>query len=250
LGWRGLFAVGGLPAWAAFFIRRRLGESPKFIEARAVEARAARTTGGAATARRGAITALFKDKATTRITLAMMVLTTVQNAGYFGIMTWLPTYLSKVIGLSINASSVWTAVTVSGMILGILAFGQLADRIGRRGAFWIFQTGAACSVLVYSQLNDPAVLLLGGFVMGAFANGMLGGYGALIAELYPTEVRATAQNLLFNIGRGLGGFAPVVIAAVAATRGFAFALALLPIIYLVQFAAMFVLPERRGVELE
>ena len=86
--------------------------------------------------------------------------------------------------------------------------------------------------------------------MGAFANGMLGGYGALIAELYPTEVRATAQNVLFNIGRGLGGFAPVVIAAVAATHGVSFALALLPIISLVQFAAMFVLPERRGAELE
>ena len=249
-GWRGLFAVGALPAAAAFFIRRRLGETPKFIAARAAETQAVETWGGTATPPWGSISGLFANAATMRITLAMMVLTTVQNAGYFGIMTWLPTYLSTVIGLSINKSSLWTAVTVSGMILGILIFGQLADRIGRRHAFWIFQTGAACSVLAYSQITDPAALLLGGFVMGAFANGMLGGYGALIAELYPTEVRATAQNVLFNIGRGLGGFAPMVIAAVAATHGFSFALALLPIIYLVQFAAMFVLPERRGAELE
>ena len=37
--------------------------------------------------------------------------------------------------------------------------------------------------------------------MGFFVNGMLGGYGALMSELYPTAARATAQNVLFNIGR-------------------------------------------------
>ena len=42
--------------------------------------------------------------------------------------------------------------------------------------------------------------------MGFFVNGMLGGYGALISELYPTAARATAQNVLFNIGRAVGGF--------------------------------------------
>ena len=52
--------------------------------------------------------------------------------------------------------------------------------------------------------------------MGFFVNGMLGGYGALISELFPTAARATAQNVLFNIGRGVGGFGPVVVGAVAA----------------------------------
>jgi hypothetical protein len=47
--------------------------------------------------------------------------------------------------------------------------------VGRRPAFWTFQVGAALSVLVYSQLAAPAALLVGGFVMGIFANGMLGG---------------------------------------------------------------------------
>lgn len=39
-----------------------------------------------------------------------------------------------------------------------------------------------------------------------FVNGMMGGYGALMAEAYPTEARATAQNVLFNLGRAVGGF--------------------------------------------
>lgn len=86
--------------------------------------------------------------------------------------------------------------------------------------------------------------------MGAFANGMLGGYGALMAELYPTEARATAQNVLFNIGRGIGGFAPIVIAVIAAQYGFAFALGLLPAIYILAFFTMFLVPERKGAELD
>ena len=49
--------------------------------------------------------------------------------------------------------------------------------------------------------------------MGFFVNGMLGGYGALISELFPTAARATAQNVLFNIGRAIGGFGPVVVGA-------------------------------------
>jgi hypothetical protein len=36
--------------------------------------------------------------------------------------------------------------------------------------------------------------------MGFFVNGMLGGYGTLMSELYPTPARATAQNVLFNFG--------------------------------------------------
>ncbi|OFI38496.1 MFS transporter [Arthrobacter sp. SW1] len=238
-GWRGLFVVGAFPAVVAIILRKRLHESPKFLEA-AAEPHSARTS----------LRLLVADARAVRVTIAMIILTSVQNFGYFGIMTWLPRYLSTEFKLSLLGTSAWTAVTVFGMMTGIIVFGQLADRLGRHKAFWIFQIGAAVSVLAYSQISDPAILLFGGFVMGAFANGTLGGYGALLAELYPTHARATAQNVLFNIGRGVGGFAPMVIAMVASSHGFAFALALLPAIYLLAFVTMFLVPERAGAELE
>ena len=238
-GWRARFVIGILPAIAAFFIRRGVDEPEHFTQAKA-----AGELGGASFAHQ--VGELFKDARTTRITIAMIILTTVQNFGYFGIITWLPNYLATSLGLGVTKGALWTAVTVAGMLCGILIFGVLADKLGRRPAFWIFQAGAIVSILVYSQLTGPTALLVGGFFMGAFANGMLGGHGALLAELYPTHVRALAQNLLFNVGRALGGFAPVVIALLAGSVGFGAALAFLPIIYVVQFLAMFMLPERKG----
>jgi len=89
-----------------------------------------------------------------------------------------------------------------------------------------------------------------GAVMGFFVNGMLGGYGALMSELYPTAARATAQNVLFNVGRAIGGFGPVVVGAIAAMFSFEVAIALLAVLYGLDILAMWLLiPERRGSEL-
>jgi MFS family permease len=80
---------------------------------------------------------------------------------------------------------------------------------------------------------------------------MLGGYGALISEIYPTEARATAQNVLFNIGRAVGGLGPVAVGALAARYSFAVALGFLASIYLLDVVAtLFLIPEKRGAELD
>lgn len=137
------------------------------------------------------------------------------------------------------------------MMAGIWAFGQIADRIGRKPSFLLFQAGAVVMVLVYSNLTDPAIMLWAGALLGLFVNGMLGGYGALMAEAYPTEARATAQNVLFNIGRGVGGFGPVVVGSLATTHSFQTAIGLLATIYLIDMVATkYLIPELKGAELK
>ena len=137
------------------------------------------------------------------------------------------------------------------MALGIWLFGIAADRFGRKPTFLFYQAGAVVMVFVYAHLSTPFALLIGGAVMGVFVNGMIGGYGALISELYPTEARATAQNVLFNIGRAVGGFGPVVVGALAARYSFGAALGLLASIYLLDIlATLFLIPERRGAALD
>jgi MFS family permease len=161
----------------------------------------------------------------------------------------MPTYLSRSVGSSFNKSVAWTAVTVVGMIIGVFIFGKMCDTVGRRKSFFVFEIGAIVAVLVYANLSSSTALLFGGLVMGAFINGAMGGFGALLAELYPTEARATAQNVLWNLGRGVAGFAPLIIAAVETAHGFPFAISTLAGIYVLAMIALLVIPERKGAEL-
>jgi MFS family permease len=180
----------------------------------------------------------------------VIVLTSVQNFGYYGIMIWMPSFLSKQLGFGLTKSAMWTAVTIVGMMVGIWVFGQLADRIGRKPSFLIFQLGSVIMVLLYSQLQDPTAMLWAGAVLGMFVNGMMGGYGAVMSEAYPTEARATAQNVLFNIGRAVGGFGPVAVGAVAMGYGFQVAIALLAALYVIDMVAtLWLIPELKGKEL-
>lgn len=238
IGWRGMFLVGLLPALASFLIRRTMGEPEAFVKSASTD------NDGSLFSR---IKLLFRDKATTKASIGIFILCSVQNFGYYGLMIWMPSYLSKNFGFSLTKSGLWTAVTVIGMTFGIWLFGVLSDRFPRWKIFLIYQVGAVIMVVCYAQLSDPTLMLFAGALMGMFVNGMIGGYGGLISDLYPVRVRATAQNLLFNMGRGVGGFGPLVIGMLVVQVSFTAAITLLAAIYLLDiFATLFLLPKKQG----
>ena len=243
IGWRGMFVVGIFPAFVAWYLRVRLHEPEIF-------SRKQTALSTQKISKLESFQLLVKDKATTKVSLGVVVLTSVQNFGYYGIMIWMPNFLSKQLGFSLTKSGLWTAVTVCGMMAGIWIFGRLADRIGRKPSFLLFQLGAVISIITYSQLTDPTAMLVAGAFLGMFVNGMMGGYGALMAEAYPTEARATAQNVLFNLGRAVGGFGPVVVGAIVSAYSFSIAIAFLAVIYVIDMVAtVFLVPELKGKEL-
>ena len=243
IGWRGMFVVGIFPAFVAWYLRIRLLE-PEIFSQKQTELSPQKIS------KLESFKLLVKDKATTKVSLGVVVLTSVQNFGYYGIMIWMPNFLSKQLGFSLTKSGLWTAVTVCGMMAGIWIFGRLADRIGRKPSFLLFQLGAVISIITYSQLTDPTDMLVAGAFLGMFVNGMMGGYGALMAEAYPTEARATAQNVLFNLGRAVGGFGPVVVGAIVSAYSFSIAIAFLAVIYVIDMVAtVFLVPELKGKEL-
>ena len=238
IGWRGVFLLGAVPAIFAFFVRRALPE-PEIFHASPPGRNLVQTLG-----------TLVATNDGRRTTVGMAILCAVQNLGYYGFMVWLPTHLSTDLGYSLTRSSIWTACTVVGMIAGALAFGAAADRFGRRPAFLVYQASACIALLFYARLHDPFPLLVAGAIVGFFVNGMIGGYGALLAELYPTEARATAENVLFNLGRGVGGLGPMIIGTLATQFSFGAALAFLAMLYVIDMiATIFLIPEKRGAPL-
>lgn len=244
IGWRGMFVIGIFPAFVAWYLRSRLHEPEIFTQKQTA-------LSTQKTSKLESFKLLVKDKATTKVSLGVVVLTSVQNFGYYGIMIWMPNFLSKQLGFSLTKSGVWTAVTVCGMMAGIWIFGRLADKVGRKPSFLLFQLGAVISIITYSQLTDPSAMLIAGAFLGMFVNGMMGGYGALMAEAYPTEARATAQNVLFNLGRAVGGFGPVVVGAIVSAYSFSIAIAFLAVIYVIDMiATIFLVPELKGKALQ
>ena len=241
IGWRGMFMVGIIPAFVAWFFRAKLHEPEIFVQNKEIKEHS----------HTNSFKLLVKDVRTTKTSIGVAILTSVQNFGYYGIMIWLPNFLSKQLGFSLTKSGLWTAVTVCGMMVGIWLFGRLADKIGRKPTFILFQVCAVVSILIYSQLSDPTAMLFAGAILGASVNGMMGGYGALMAEAYPTSARATAQNVLFNIGRAVGGFSPMVVGMIISLYSYQVAIAFLAIIYVIDIlATVFLIPELKGKELE
>lgn len=242
-GWRGLFLVGVLPALLAAWARHGIKEPPMWVKRKEMKkALQARKDAGEkltaeeeeqlTEAKKFPLAHLFADKKTTITTIALTIMTSVQNFGYYGIMVWLPMILLKEHGLTTKSMSGWMIVTVIGMIAGIFVFGWLCDRLGRKKPYLLFYVCAAAMVYIYVNLGTPIALLFGGACLGFFCNGMMAGYGTLLSENYTTDARSTAQNFIFNTGRAVGGFAPVIIGTIAQTNGFNTAFVLLSAVYL------------------
>ena len=156
-------------------------------------------------------------------------------------------------GMGIVGSTGWIVAVQLGAYAGYLTFGILADRIGRRRSFVLFMLAAALIVPLYAQLaTAPRALLLLSPVFGYFGHGYFSMFGAFIAELFPTAVRATAQGTTYNIGRMAGAAGPWTIGALASIPGVGLGLALASTsaFFLLAAILIFTLPDRSGEALE
>lgn len=198
LGWKMLYVIGVLPVLMVLVIRRGLKEPEDFQKTRA-------------TGKTTKLSHLFETKHLAWQTIGLSIMVTVQIAGYFGLMNWLPSIMQAQLGLSVSGSSLWMVSTIVGMSLGMLTFGIIMDKLGPRTAFTIFMLCSSLSVFLLVMAHSQWSLVAAAVVVGYFINGMYGGYGAIISSLYPTEIRATANNFIMNLGRAVGGFSSIVI---------------------------------------
>jgi MFS family permease len=235
-GWRPLFVLGLLPALFTLWIRRAVPEP-------AIWRATPRRSGGAA--------AIFRPPLLRRTLLASLLTTTVLFA-YWGLFTWIPSYLSSPVagggaGMTIVQSSAWTIPMQIGAFFGYTLFGFLADRFGRRPTFQFFVLGAAVLVPVYGQWGRyPSVLMALGPAIGFFGHGYFSVFGAMLAELFPSAIRATAQGLCYNVGRAISALAPFTIGALADRYGIGSALAFTSIFFVAGGLVILRLPETAG----
>jgi len=240
LGWRAVFFVGVLPALVVFWIRRDVPESPIWLE-----------RGGA---RGASLAPMWRPDIRWKGVVA-----TLMNAfgmfGYWGLFTWIPGYLALPEaqggrGLGLATSLTWVLIMAPGKWLGYTLFGFSADAIGRRRSYVVYLVVAAALVPVFGSTRSLAWLLVLGPLVGFFGTGFFSGFSAVASELFPTEVRATAMGLTYNIGRGFSALAPFAVGWVATRHSFFAAFLLLAAAFLVAAALALLLPETKGKHLE
>lgn len=242
VGWRGAFFFGVIPALLAFWIRRHTPE-PTIWKNQASRLNLRQTL--------GALSSLHG-----RNTAIGFAFTAAAMCGYWGLFTWIPTWLATPSeaggpGLSLVKSTTWIVVMQVGAALGFISFGYVADAIGRKRTFILYFLLSALSVPGYTLITSPTALLLFGPVVAFFGTGFYSGFAPTFAELFPTNVRATAQGFIYNGGRAVSAIAPALVGIMSASYGLGGALAFTSGFFvLAGLIVLIFLPETKGTELQ
>ncbi|SAL05576.1 major facilitator transporter [Caballeronia arationis] len=235
--WRVMFGVGLLPAILVLYVRRNLREPARAVpDSKEPKVSVWRQ-----------VTQVFQPRVL-KTTIIGAVLGTGAHGGYYAIMTWLPTFLSKERHLSVLNTGGYLAVVIIAFWCGCMASAYLLDRIGRRRNVALFAFCCIVTVLAYVMLplSNMQMLVLG-FPLGFFAAGIPASLGALFNELYPAEMRGTGVGFCYNFGRIASAGFPVLVGYMSHSMSLGTAIGIdAAIAYGLAMVAVLLLPETRG----
>ena len=229
-GWRWLFVIAGTGAVIAWYLRKDLPESPRWLEAagrteraetvlRAIETEVGRdhalppvASGAPPASTDVSIWILFSPPVVKRTLLAMLVNIAI-GFGTYGFVTWLPTFFVKQ-GFSVSDALRMNTIIQFGAPLGPLLGIWLADKIGRRnGIIW----GGICAALLglaFPFQTQMSLIVANGLLLNTFVLGLLVlGVGSYTPELFPTEFRMRGNGVAQLAGRVTTILSPYLVLA-------------------------------------
>ncbi|MFS0773043.1 MFS transporter [Sphingomonas sp. 1P08PE] len=158
-----------------------------------------------------------------RQTLLLAAMTGLNFFGYQAYSGWLTTYLTETRGLTAAVAGELVAWQFAGNIAGGFVWGWAADRFGRRFNAIGFLIASA-AILTYLAMPGSVLLFrVVGLIYGAtLCSSVI--WGPWLAELYPAHLRSTAASI-FNWGRIISFFAPLITGFLAEQYGLTAAMA-------------------------
>src|SRR5262249_40057579 len=225
-GWRGLFAVGIIPAVLLFFVRRYMPESVRYLLSKGQVAEAEQTVahierqalGRERTANEVQSMPQLHPEVAVKTGVTVLELFTEGRAmrtiliwivsfGFFwssnGILFMLPTILTQQ-GIPLTQAITYQLVQAIGGVFGYTACSFLIDRYGRRPVLFLYYFVGAFFHLWFA-MSTGLTTFVAAFFVGWVNPGVYGSTGVYVGELHPTHIRATAVGWFFGIGR-IGSF--------------------------------------------
>jgi MFS transporter, putative metabolite:H+ symporter len=218
VGWRGLFAVGLLPAALTLLIRAWVPESPRWLvrmgrpdEARQSLAWALEMDpetialgAGLETPRRGWLELFHHPRSLVVSWLGNLGMQT----GIYGLTLWVPTLFTQVLGVSPKEGARLMILVSVGGFAGRIVFAYLSDVIGRRRSGGLLGFGAAIMVVVTAYMHDAFIGTVSVFwllmiVTWFFGDGGFAIVGPYAAEVWPADLRTSGMGSAYGFG-GIG----------------------------------------------
>jgi MFS transporter, SHS family, lactate transporter len=210
IGWRGMFAVGVLPALLVLYIRRNVEESPVWQSMRARPRRS--------------LASVVRGHG--KLFVYVVVLMTAFNFFSHGTQDLYPTFLQAQRNLPTRTVSVIAIIANIGAIVGGIFFGIISQRIGRRRAIIIAALLALPIIPLWSFSTSVGLIALGAFLMQISVQGAWGVIPVHLNELSPDEVRATFPGFAYQLGNLFASANATLQAGFAQSHGGNYALAL------------------------
>jgi len=246
-GWRWVFAISALPAFLVLLVRRVVPESPIWL---------ARRAGGAP----GFVEQyriLWRDHRGRA--LQGWILGATKLGTYWLTYVWLPEYFAEIGrgqeggGSFARIRLTFILVAQGGQLVGMLLFGWISDRVGRRPAFCAYSLLTAAGLFALASYGKEMLAHPGWFwpAMGAvgLGSGCTAGFGALLAELFPTSIRNTAMGTVYNLARAFQFVTQAAMGILIVEAGVAHGLYLAMGLALVTAAWVWTFPETRATPL-
>jgi len=236
IGWRGMFAIGVLPALLVMYIRRHVPESPVW----AAEGQ------GPAQPRPGFFVTM---QGRWGLFAYLVVLMMAFNMFSHGSQDIYPTFLKQQHHFDTQTVA-WLTITLNlGAIVGGLFFGAWSEKVGRRRAIITAALLALPMVPLWAYGGSVVLLGIGVFMLQVMVQGAWGVVPVHLNELAPDAVRATLPGFAYQGGNLLASFTAPLLTWLAAQRDgdYAFAMAVFIACVAVLLAIVTALgPEARG----